>query len=165
MKLYGWGVCLLVAGSVGAVCRGGRPERGDALGRAAAAAVSAPAVGPELTAADTILAGCAGGETGAGNGAAVTGLGQIMEWRQDLRSRPKQFRTLRVDSAAAFALFRDLDRSRFHTIDYHGSADMTCFLQRTGAGERHTVTWPYGEPPKALRALYDRVLALAGGGR
>lgn len=137
-------------------------ERMFALGREAAGPARAPSAGPELTPADTVLAGCTGGRTGGGKGVAVTGLGEISEWSQDLSSRPKQFHTLRVDSAAALALFRDLERSRFRSLDYHGSDDMTCFLQQTGVGEKHTVTWPYGDPPPAVRALYRRVLALAG---
>ncbi len=166
MKLYAWSLGLLVAASVAAACRGAGAVRADVAGRAG---LVLPAGSQEPTAApaptDSVIAGCAGGFSGGGGGAIVTGRGEVIRWSRFSSADRKQYQQLRVDTAAAGAIFRELARIRFREIqsDRDGGTDVACSLELTGTSGSHMVSWPLGEPPAAVRPVYERLRALAPG--
>ncbi len=110
--------------------------------------------------ADTVLSGCTGGFSGGGGGILVTTAGEIVSWTQATFAAKRDYHLLRVDTAAAGGVFRELARIRFRTINYSKPDNMTCSLELTGPGGHHSVDWPIDRPPASVRAIYDRVNAL-----
>lgn len=121
------------------------------------AGVALPAASP----ADTLKGGCSGGVTGGGNGVAVTGRGEILRWAQATATHSVEFTVVRTDSAAVADLFAEAQRIGFRSIDYRKPFNMTCFLTLTDSAGVHTVAWPAGEVPPAVRELSRQLNALA----
>lgn len=120
---------------------------------AATAQSSLPAtVGAESRAADTVRVGCSGGITGDGSGNVATGVGDLASYSQPLQGTPT-YTLPRRDSAAAAAVFAELDRLRFDTLRYDEHGVRTCVLELRSGAVRHSVTWPAGQPPAALRSV------------
>lgn len=98
---------------------------------------------------DTVRIGCSGGVTGNGTGNVLTSDGRLSRYSKELQS-PRVYTPLRQDSAAARAVFAELDRMRFRTVHHKEISNMTCVLElRDRAGE-HYVSWPARNPPAAL---------------
>ncbi len=123
----------------------------------------------DRAAADTIIAGCLGGVTGGGAGAAVTESGDFLSWT---RSGPSASGTTwtatRHDSTAARRLFAGLDRSGFDQENLNEPGNLTCFLARHGPRRSHEVAWPSGQRPRriaAILAIYDQVRGPVTGGQ
>jgi hypothetical protein len=114
------------------------------------------------TAADTLVAGCAGGVTGGGSGVAITGAGFLLRW-----TRPgpgaTEWTVVRRDSTETARLFSRLSTVKFDQTDFTNPSNMTCFLERRGATP-HEIGWPMGQRPRqiaAILALYDDIVRLA----
>lgn len=164
MRLYSQVVHLLVAAGVVAACRGSASRPGDAGATPApgssddpAAAYVAPLPG------DTVSAGCTGGISGGGGGLLVTGKGEIVEWGQTTFAPPKTYRLVRVDTAAAAGIFRELARIGFRKLPAGEPANMTCSIEVSGPSGSHSVSWPTGKPPSAVKPLYEKLRALDPG--
>jgi hypothetical protein len=112
---------------------------------------------------DTVFAGCSGGVTGGGGGLAVTGRGEILKWQlQGPRSLSSAVYTaVGTDSATAAAIFAELARVRFRSIDHQKPSNMTCFIALAASAGTHSVSWPIGNPPMQLRELH-RLLQVLG---
>jgi hypothetical protein len=119
-----------------------------------------PASPSEAT--DTLVAGCRGGDTGGGRGLLVTRRGEIFEWQKDGPDAlgSEDYTKLGNDSVTAAAVFTELTRIRFRSIEQHKPSNMTCFLSLSGRAGTHSVSWPLGEPPVPLdraRHLLERL--------
>lgn len=164
MRLYSQVVHLLVAAGVVAACRGSASRPGDAGATPApgssddpAAAYVAPLPG------DTVSAGCTGGISGGGGGLLVTGKGEIVEWGQTTFAPPKTYRLVRVDTAAAAGIFRELARIGFRKLPAGEPANMTCSIDLSGPSGSHSVSWPIDRPPATVKPLWARLRALDPG--
>jgi hypothetical protein len=123
-------------------------------------------VGPS-GASDTLVAGCSGGDSGGGLGLVVTGVGGILEWQKDGPGAitSEDYRLLGNDSARTAAVFAELARIRFRSIEQHTQSNMTCFLSLTGSAGPHSISWPLGEPPVQLERTRHLLEALRDPGR
>lgn len=140
-----------------AACQGAGAARGEqrqTLGSADDAAM------PQAGLADTLKGGCSGGVTGGGGGVAVTGSGEVLEWKQTLATQPTAFTTVRIDSAAAAEVFAEVERTRFRSVVHVNPSNVTCFLTLTDSLGKHTVAWPMGDAPAAVRELDRRLHSL-----
>lgn len=124
----------------------------------ASAQRTAPAAASIVTRSDdTIRIGCSGGVTGAGSGNTITRSGALSAYHEAL-GEPATHSALRHDSAAAAAVFRELDRVRFRTLRFDGIGNMTCVLELADSAGAHSVSWQIGQPPAEL----EPVLAALG---
>jgi hypothetical protein len=116
-----------------------------------AASVQRSSPGPR----DTVIAGCSGGRSGGGHGLLVTKRGDILEWdwHGPGALSPDKYTRVGTDSAAATAIFTELARIRFDSINHLKRSDMTCFLQLIAPVGVHSVSWPLGDPPVQLREV------------
>jgi hypothetical protein len=105
---------------------------------------------------DSVIAGCSGGRSGGGRGLLVTRRGDILEWERDGPGglSPKNYTRIGTDSAAATAIFAELARIGFDSIDHRKPSDMTCFLELIAPTGEHSVSWPLGDLPMQLRELH-----------
>jgi hypothetical protein len=119
-------------------------------GQALELSAQVPASPPEAT--DTLVAGCRGGETGGGRGLLVTRRGEIFEWQKDGPDAlgSGDYKMLGNDSVTAAAVFLELARIGFRSIEQLKPSNMTCFLSFIGPDGRHSVSFPLGEPPVQL---------------
>ena len=165
MRLYySYGVCLLAAAGVVAACRGAGPRKDGARGAPAPASSSEPAAaafGPAPT--DSLTVGCTGGFSGGGGGLIVTGNGEILEWGQQTYAPPRTYRLVRVDTAATAAIYRELVRIGFRKLPAGEPANVTCSIEVSGPSGSHSVSWPLGRPPAAVKSLYEKLRALDPG--
>ena len=147
--------CWVTSTAFGLVaCPGSDSPRSETTGTRGAP-VEAASIHPGP--ADTITTGCSGGVTGGGNGAAVTGRGEILRWERDAAGQPTRFTLVRTDSAAAATAFAELERIGFRSIVHSEPSNMTCFLELADSAGRHEVSWPIGQPPAKVGEVSRRV--------
>lgn len=101
---------------------------------------------------DSVRIGCSGGVTGAGSGNTITRSGALSAYHRPL-GEAATHTPLRRDSAAAAAVFRELDRVRFRTLRFDGIGNMTCVLELADGAGQHAVSWRIGESPPALEPV------------
>lgn len=125
-------------------------------GGVAAPGSGAQALGSASEARDTLIAGCSGGTSGAGHRLLVTRQGDILQWDGSVPRAlgARSFTRVGTDSAAATAIFAELARIHFDSINYQSRLTVTCSLELVGTAGAHSVSWPLGEPPLQLRDLH-----------
>jgi hypothetical protein len=121
------------------------------------AAASVPAGGFQQ-----LSAGCSGGITGGGTGVTLFQSGALYRWNQPgPTSHPRDSVLVKVDSALAAKLHRQLVEARFEALSLTEPANMTCFLTLRGDTDAHEVAWPIGAEeklPAAVKAVYEELI-------